>query len=446
MKKINSSTIDLTSSPIMYSLLLFTVPIIISTIFQQLYNAADSIIVGNFLGEGALAAIGSTAAIYELIVGFALGIGNGMSIVTARFYGIKNFEMLKKATAQSILIGLVISIIIMFVGHFSIYTLLQALNTPSDIIQNAYEYIYVIMIFVIVTFTFNLGTGLLRSVGNSIAPLVILVISSVVNVVLDIIFISQFNMGISGAAYATVISQFVSAVGCILYLYFKVPILIPKREDFKLDKELLKELFLQGLSMGFMSSIVSIGSVILQIAVNQFGTIIIAAQVTARRIQSFFIIPISSLTTALTTFISQNYGAQKWNRIHQSLRYSIIISILWGALVAILMFFTADQFVTLISGSTNPVLIENARHYLFISTPLFGILGILLCLRNSLQGIGRKLEPLISSCIELAGKFLFLLFIVPFLGYLGIMICEPIIWVLMTIQLAYSFYKKPLQI
>ncbi|MBS4770629.1 MATE family efflux transporter [Carnobacteriaceae bacterium zg-ZUI240] len=434
---------DLTHAPIMRALILFAIPIFISTIFQQLYNAADTTIVGNFLGENALAAVGSTAAVFELIVGFALGIGNGMSIVTARFFGANDLNRVRQSAAHAIMVGVGISLMVMIIGHFGLHPLLQTLHTPAEIIDQAFSYIYIILMFVSVTFAYNLGAGLLRAIGNSVVPLIILVIASVINIVLDIVFITQLHTGIQGAAYATVIAQLFSAVSCFTYIYFKAPTLLPHQNDFKIDEALLKELLAQGLSMGFMSSIVSIGSVILQTSVNQFGPLIIAAQTTARRVQFFFLMPITSFGTALTTFVSQNFGAKQYARIRKAINYAFKCSMVWGIFVALLMYVVAEPLIIFISGSTHPVLVETAKTYIFIATPLFCVLGILLCLRNSLQGLGQKIQPLISSIIELVGKILFVLLIVPHMGYLGIMLCEPIIWVVMTTQLAYSFYRNP---
>lgn len=440
---IKSNQSNLTQLPILKTLITFAIPIFISTIFQQLYNAADTTIVGNFLGPQSLAAVGSTAAVFELIVGFALGTGNGMSIVVARFYGAGKINKVKQACAHAIVIGLMISFLVMIIGHFGLFPLLKFLNTPDAIIHDAFAYIYIVLMFILVTFAYNLGAGLLRAVGNSIIPLIILVIASLINVVLDIVFITTFNSGIQGAAYATVIAQLFSVITCFTYIFCKVPVLLPSKSDFVMDKRLLKELLSQGLAMGFMSSIVSIGSVILQTAVNQFGTTIIAAQTTARRVQFFFIMPITSLGSALTTFVSQNFGAKKYTRIRKAIAYAIQLSIIWGVFVAILMRFIAEPLIILVSGTNDILLVETAKNYIFIATPFFAVLGILFCLRNSLQGLGQKIQPVISSVIELIGKILFVLFIVPQLGYLGIMLCEPIIWVVMTSQLAYSFYNTP---
>ena len=212
--------VDLTKDPILKSLLIFAFPLFVANVFQQLYNTMDTMIVGNFLGDTSLAAIGACGAIYELLVGFALGVGNGLSIVTARSFGAKDENLLKKSVAGSIVIGILLTIILMLFSQFCLYPLLELLNTPANIINEAYDYIFMITIFVGVMFAYNLCAGLLRAIGNSVMPLVFLLISSVLNVGLDLLFITQFNMGIQGAAIATVIAQGVSAILCFYYILF----------------------------------------------------------------------------------------------------------------------------------------------------------------------------------------------------------------------------------
>ena len=438
MKKVKS--IDLLSSPIVSSLLTFALPILISNALQQFYNAADTTIVGNFLGFNSLAAIGATSAIYELIVGFAIGIANGMGIVVARHFGAGDIEKIKKAVAGSIVIGSVLSLAVMLVGGVWLYGLLRLVHIPENIIDEAYSYIYIIMIFFFLTFFYNWSASMLRAIGNSLTPLLILLLTSVINIGLDILFITKFNTGIKGAAIATVISQAISALLCIVYMYIKADILIPKLKHFKYNYYVYADLSTQGFAMGFMSSIVSIGTVILQTAVNGMGVTIIAAQTTGRRIMFFLMMPMSSLATALTTFVSQNFGAGNKSRIKSAVKYANIINTIWSIISAVFVYTLSIWLIRFISGSDDKELIANAKLYIAMATPFFWALGILFNLRNALQGMDRKIEPLISSCIELICKIAFVLFIIPVFGYMGVVLTEPIIWVLMVLQLAYSFY------
>lgn len=441
MKK---SQMDLTQGPILKTLILFALPIMVSNLFQQLYNTADTMIVGQFLGEQSLAAVGATSAIFELIIGFALGVGNGMGIVIARYYGAKEEDMIKKSVASTVMIGLVISGLVMLLGHFGLYGLLEKLGTPADIIDQSYSYIYLIMMGVGVTFAYNLGAGLLRAIGDSLVALYFLIFSACLNIVLDLFFITQLGLGVQSAGLATLLSQGLSAVLCYAYIAKKVKLLVPHHRHFRWDKELVLDLLGQGLSMGLMFSIVSIGTVILQTAINGFGVLIIGAQTTARRIMAFALQPLTATAASMTTFVSQNLGANKPKRIIEGVKKASLIALVWGLSVTVLLYAFSPALIRLISGSNKAELVNNARLYLMICTPFFPILGCLFILRNSLQGLGQKLTPLLSSFIELVGKIVFVLLVIPRLGYLGVMLCEPLLWLPMTAQLFLAYRKHPL--
>ena len=363
--------VNLVKDNILKALIVFAMPILISNIFQQLYNTMDTMIIGNILGDKSLAAIGACAAVYELLIGFALGIGNGLSIVIARAYGAGDKKLLK--------------------------------------------YISTITIFVGVMFAYNLLAGLLRAIGNSLMPLVFLIISSVINVILDLVFIGKFNMGIKGAAVATVIAQGISAVLCLIYIVKKCKILIPDKNCFKLDRGLYGELVGQGLSMGFMMSIVSAGTIILQSAINSLGYLIIAGHIAARKLNSFCMMPGATVGMALATFVSQNKGAKEYKRVRQGVKVANILVISWGIVISIILFFTAPLLVKGLSGSNEEIIINNGALYLIINAPFYTVLGILLNLRNSLQGLGEKLIPLISSVIECLGKCIFVALLILYL-------------------------------
>lgn len=437
---LNTKT-DLLKGNILKSLLIFAIPLFISNLFQQLYNTADTMIVGHFLGDTSLAAIGACSAVYELLVGFALGIGNGMSMVVARSFGAGDKRLLKRAVAGSLVIGAAVTIVVMVTARIFLYPLLELLHTPQEIIEESYSYIFVVVMCVGVMFAYNLLAGLLRAIGNSVMPLVFLVVSSVVNIGLDILFITKFSMGIRGAAVATVIAQGFSALLCLMYILWKAKILIPERQDFRPEARLYGELAGQGLSMGFMVAIVSAGTVILQFAINELGYLIIAGHTAARKLNSFCTMPLMTMALATSTFVSQNRGANQRERIIKAVRYSNWISVFWAVFITVVLFLTAPALMKLLSGSTETAVIENGARYLRINAPFYSVLGVLLTMRNSLQGIGKKIVPLVSSVIELLGKIVFVIFLIPYLGYFGVIICEPVIWCLMCAQLVFTFYR-----
>lgn len=434
--------VDFLNGNIIQSLLIFAIPVFISNIFQQLYNTTDTIIVGHVLGENSLAAIGACSSVYDLLVGFALGVGNGMSIVIARIYGSKKYELLKKSVAGAIIIGLILCIVITIFSQMYLYNFLELLNTPHDIIGESYEYISLITLFVFVMFAYNICAGIMKSIGNSFIPLVFLIISSFANIIFDIVFIVYLKMGIKGVAIGTILAQALSSLLCILYIKKKYSLLVPTRNDFNIDKNLYKELLGQGFSMGLMMSIVSIGTVILQTSINSLGSIVIAGHTAARKISTFACMPCSTIASSLSVFVSQNNGAGLQDRINKGVKYGNIIVVIWSLIITIIMFLCSKSLVQIISGSSNPIILENGTRYLIFNAPFYSVLGILLNLRSSLQGLGKKIVPLISSIIECIGKILFVLFFVSSLGYFGIIICEPIIWCFMCMQLAYAFYRN----
>lgn len=433
---------DLLKGPVLQAILLFALPLFLSNMFQQLYNMVDTVIVGNHLGELSLAAIGASMAVFQLLVGFTFGFGGGFGIVVARCFGSGDDELLKKSVAGALVIGFSVVVFIMLIAVFFLKPILILLKTPPEIVDLAHDYIYIITIFVGVMFAYNLVSGLLRAIGNSFVPLLFLIFSSILNIALDIFFVIVLEQGIKGAAIATVIAQGISAVLSIIYVWKKEHELIPERRHFKVDKALYKDLFGQGLSMAMMFALVVIGTVIIQYAINQMGYLIIAGHTTARRILSMFAIPLSSLGLTASTFISQNKGANHGDRIIKGYRYSIIAGIIWCVLVSIITWLFSEDLVRLISGSTEPVVLETGSQYLVFNIPMMVILSALFVSRHALQGLGEKIKPLISSIIELIMKIVFVAFIIPVMGYKGVIISEPVIWVFMTAHLMYAFYTN----
>ena len=434
---------DLLHGPIFKNLLLFMLPILVSNLFQQLYNTVDTMIVGNVLGDTALAAIGSCGSIYELLVGFGIGIGNGLSIVAARSYGAQDEALLKRTVAGSLVIGLCASFVITTAGFFGLRPLLQLLDTPAEILEDAYRYIIVIDLGVLVMFLYNLCAGLLRAIGNSVMPLVFLLISSGLNVALDLWFIAGLGMGVQGAAVATVIAQGISVVLCILYVMRRVPLLLPARKHWAVGQHLYWELFSQSISMGLMSSIVSAGSVVLQYGINGLGTLVIAGHTAARKLFSFTAMPVMAMASACSTFVSQNCGANQPERVRKGMKEIALYSVVVAVLAIFLMQLGAEWMVQLISGSNEPVVLENGARYLLWNAPFYSVLGVLLATRYALQSLGQKVLPLFSSVIELVGKVVFVLFFIPKFAYNAVILCEPIIWCFMAAYLVLVYLHDP---
>ena len=431
---VNRGSVDLLHGSIFKSLLLFALPVFVSSIFQQLYNLADTVIVAHYLGDAALASIGATTAIYDMMVGFAIGIGSGLSVVTGRSFGSGDRDLLKRSVAHALYIGVGVSLLVTILAQLLLPTLLRALNTPADILDTAYSYISVITLFTIVMFSYNLLSGLLRAIGNSLMPLIFLICSSFLNVGLDILFITKFSLGVAGAAYATVLSQAISAVLCLIYLLYCAKLLVPQRQHFRFSRKLFGEMLGQGLAMGLMQSIVAAGTVVLQYGINSLGTLIIAGHTTARKIYMFFLMPFSSMSQAISAFASQNRGAKQRDRIRKAMRCLYIYDASMAAFMAIFMQLFAESLVKLISGTSDPTIIHNATFYLKVVGPSYFLLAVLIQTRTALQGIGSKILPTLSSITELVVKFLFVVALIPYFGYNAVVFCEPVIWGIMSLQ------------
>lgn len=443
MAQKKSTQVDLLHGPIMKNIVIFMIPIFISQAFQQLYNAVDTALVGNILGENSLAAIGACATIFELIIGFAMNMANGFSLVIGRAFGAQEDERIRKAVAGSIVIGVLVGIMIMIVAHFGLVPLLRLINTPEEIFAESLSYVRIIAMFCLVTFAYNLIAGILRAIGNSVMPLVFLIVSSLLNIALDYIFMAKLNMGVAGAAYATVLSQGVSAVLSLIYMLRKEKELIPHVSDFKAGKEMYADLAGQGFAMAFMGSIVTIGSIILQSGINGLGTEVIAGHIAARKVYSITMLPFIGMSVAISTFVSQNRGANQGDRILTAMKDAYIFDVAAAAGITVLLHFAAPSLVRLISGSSSEVILYNGSRYLYVVGPFYAVLGMLIQTRFALQGLGSKWIPLISSVIECGGKILFNYLLIPRFGYTAVIWCEPLIWCAMEIQLYYSYRKNP---
>ncbi len=438
-----SSSVDMLHGPILKSMLMFAIPLFFSSVFQQLYNTMDTVIIGHTLGDEALAAMGAAGAVYDLLMGFSFGIGAGLAVVTARSFGSGDMDYLKKSVASSVVIGACITAVITVSVQFVLYPFLEVLNTPPEIIEQSYEYVSTITLFIVVMFAYNLCAGLLRAIGNSVMPLVFLILSSVLNIALDIFFITNLQMGVRGAAVATVIAQGVSVVCCLVYIAKKAKIMIPGKKHFVWDKELYQEMLAQGLSMGFMNCIVTAGTAILQSGINSLGYLVIAGHTAARKLLQFLMMPNIAMNQTISTFVSQNRGAGEVGRIRRAMKYAYLYGVVVATAATVLMLIFAPAAVRLISGSSESVVLENGALYLRVVAPCLAILGVLNPCRLGLQAIGQKVLPLFSSVIELFGKILFVAVMIPKFQYMAVIFCEPVIWCFMVAELLPAFWRNP---
>lgn len=422
------------------AILYFSIPIIIGSLFQQLYNVVDTAVIGYVLGDNSLAALSSTTSIYTLIINFASGLTSGFSVIISQLFGAGNQSRMRRAVSLTYALTLIISIVLTVVCMIGINPLLKLLNTPTEIFAEASEYLRIILLFLVVTTLYNALASILRSVGNSKVPLIALIIATIINIILDILFVKYFSMGVAGAAYATVIAQAFSCIYCFVYIHRKSSHLRFAFSELTLDLPMIRDLLNAGFSMALMLVVVAVGSVILQGGVNSFGPQIITAHNTARKIDTLLSIPIGSISTASATFAGQNYGAGRMDRVKAGMGITAGISAVWCVISTTCAFAFGGTLVTLLTGTSDALIVETAVLYMRINVPFTLALGVLLSIRSCLQGIGRTLVPILASVFEFAAKVIGVQFVIPALGYVGICILEPVIWVVGAILVAINFF------
>lgn len=437
-----AKTKDLTQGNVAKLLLFFAFPTLLSNVFQQFYNLADTAIAGHILGDNALVAIGASSTVNSLVLSFAWGLNGGFGIIIAQCFGAKDFKKLKKSVAISLSINVLFSLIVCIFGIFMSRPMLQALNTPEARLNEANSYISVILVFIIVPMLYNLEAVILRSLGDSKTPLYFLIFSSVLNIILDYVLIKFTQMGVKGAAVATVLAQLLSVILCFVVILKNFKIIRLKKNDFHFSASLFKNMMSAGMAMAVMNSIFSIGSIIMQGSINALGEDIIAAHLGSRKVAEMFMQPLVTIGTACSTFVGQNYGALKIGRIKASIKYSTIYSLIWSVFTFFILWFFGGQIARLVTGSASQVVFDNTQMYLRINAPFYFVLGLLFTLRFSIQSVDRKMPPIISSSMELVSKIAAAYLFIPLWGYLGACIAEPLSWTLGAIYLLFVFKKE----
>ena len=441
MATAQSRVTDMTRGDPVRLLLNFSAPLFLSNLLQQFYNLADTALAGHILGDAALAEIGATAALYGLIMNFAFGMNNGLALTVSRLFGAGDEKGVRRATAWMLaLAGATAAVLtVVFVGVRR--PLLVLLQVPEASIDGALAYLTLILLGIPLTMAYNMEAALLRAIGNSLTPLYFLLFSTVLNIGLDIAFMGPLQLGVGGAAAATVVAQGISAVLCGWYIIRNYPALHFTRNAFANGKNFAGNMFWAGLSMGLMSAIYNIGSVVLQSSINALGSTYIAAQVAARRFAELFFIPGGALGIAVATYSSQNLGAGHRSRIMKGVTTALGIYFVWWVFVMLFVFFLSDPAVRAITGTNDEVIISNAVLYLKISAPVIPPMAVLVIVRNMLQGIQHTIEPLLASGLELIGKVIFGVWIVPAVGYTAVCVCEPVTWVICFVFILGALYR-----
>ena len=437
-----SRVLDMTRGDPFRLVLQFSLPLFCSNLLQQVYNLTDTALAGHLLGSAALAEIGATAALYGLIMNFAFGMNNGLALTVSRCFGAGEREGIRRAVGWMVTLSAAVSIVLTTVSLLGRGALLQVLQVPAEVWDGAAAYLTVILLGISLTMLYNMEAALLRAVGNSVTPLLFLLFSSVLNVGLDAAFMGPLGMGVRGAAVATVLAQGISAVLGAVYLVRSYPELHFAPAHFKKStRRAVMNMFWAGMSMGLMSAIYNLGSVALQSSINALGSVYITAQTAARRMAEMYFIPGGALGIGVATFSSQNLGAGRRSRIWQSVRAALKIYFVWWLFVLAFTFLLGEPVLRLITGSSDARIISNAMLYLKISVPIIPPMAVLVILRNMLQGIRHTVEPLLASALELIGKVIFAVWLVPVWGYRAVCFCEPTTWIICFVFILLAVWR-----
>ena len=425
-------------------ILLFSIPVLLGNLFQQFYNMVDTVIVGQYLGEDALAAVGSTGCIMFLVLGFANGIAQGFGVMVSHAFGAKDFKRLQHYVALSLMLTAIVSAVLSVITVIGSRQLLLWLNTPENIVGLADSYIRVIFGGILCTMAYNVASGILRGIGDSKTPLYFLIFSSALNIVLDIFLIVVVKMGTAGAAYATVISQGVAAVLCFIVMFRKHDILRTSREDYYWDNQGILRMLSIGIPMALNYSITAIGTMILQSAVNVFGSSTVAAFTAASKVSSIATQTFPTLGTAMATYCGQNLGAGKYKRIYQGMRQAFYLCFVAAAIAALICGCAGPFMLKWFISNPSTETMSAAMQYLYAISGFMIPLGWIFIYRNGLQGLDHGFIPMLSGVVELVSRFAVIAVAAKPCGYLGVCFADPAAWLVTGIMLliAYLVWKR----
>lgn len=419
----------------------FFLPMVFGMLVQQTYIMVDTIIVGKYLGVDALAAVGSTSSVNSMIIGFCLGICNGFAIPVAQKFGEKNFSDLRRFVANGAYLVIAFSAVMTVVTGLLCRQILLWMNTPANIIDGAYDYIFIIFMGIPAAFLFNLVSGILRSMGDSRTPLIFLVISSFLNVFLDLYLIIGLNMGVAGAGWATVISQAVSGLGCLIYMKKKFRILKMSRAEVRADRHIMMILCNMGIPMGLQYSITALGSIIIQTAVNGLGSTAVAAVTAGSKISTFFCCPFDAIGSTMATYGGQNIGAGKLDRIHAGLKSALRIGFGYSIFAFVFLYLFSDKIALLFMDAGETEILSGVRWFLLVNAALYIPLAMVNIFRFLIQGMGYTKLSVLAGVSEMAARSFVGLCLVPFFGYAAVCFSNPSAWIAADLFLIPSYFK-----
>ena len=429
----------MTSGPSLPLILKFTLPLLLGNVLQQTYSLVDAAIVGRFLGIDALASVGASTSVVFLILGFCNGCCGGFSIPVAQKFGARDHVTMRRYVSVSLKLAAGMSVAVAVVTSLLCGFILRSMQTPDNIFDGAYIYLLITFIGVPCTFFYNLLSCIIRALGDSKTPFWFLLLSTVLNIVLDLFFIIVLGWGVAGAGIATVVSQGVSALLCYIYMYRKFEILRTEPEDRIFRRDLAGELLAIGVPMGLQFSITAIGSIMLQSANNALGTACVAAFTAAMRIKMFVMCPLDALGMAMATYTGQNYGAGKPDRILSGVKSATLVMVEYSVVIAAVMWALADKFALLFISPSETEIMKDTVLFLHINTSSFILLGSLSILRYTIQGAGYTRLSIFSGVSEMIARVLVSLYLVPALKFVGVCLGDPTAWLFANLFLIPAF-------
>lgn len=433
-------TKDMTSGNPLKLIIGFAIPMFLGMLFQQFYSMVDTVIVGKFLGVGPLAGVGSTSSLNFLVIGFCTGVCNGFAIPVSQMFGAKRDSELRRFVANSAWLCVIFSVVITTAIVACCRPLLTLMHTPEDIFEYAYVYIVIIFLGIPTTFLYNVTAAIIRSLGDSRSPVVFLAIASGINIVLDIVFIVAFHMGVEGPALATVISQGISGLLSLFSMKKKFEILRISKEEWKMRGPYMKTLCYMGIPMGLQYSVTAIGTLVIQAAINGFGSMTVAGVTAAQRINAFISCPIEAIGATMAPYSGQNMGASKLDRVGKGLRDASLLGFVISAVLFVFVLLTGKQLSLLFLDTADAQVVAYSYRFLVFTAAGYCLLVLVNTVRFTIQGMGFSVFAITSGVLEMIARSLAGLVVVPLIGYTGICLAHPMAWIFADAFLIPAFF------
>ncbi|MBR6408636.1 MAG: MATE family efflux transporter [Alphaproteobacteria bacterium] len=438
---------NLTQGSPLKLIFMFCLPILIGNLFQQLYNISDILIVGRLIGVHALAAVGATAPIFFVFLLISFGFAGGLTVVTAQRFGANDLKGMRASMTHAFMASGVLSVLMSVILIFFLKPILRLMNVPSEIEHDAYVFMSILSFGLVIMVFYNLFFGFVRALGDSKTPLYFLIFSTILNIALNFVLIYFFKFGVAGSALGTVLSISIAFLLFVFYVYRKFPIIHLQKSDWRFNKKMLKEQLSISIPMSVQFSVLSISMMVIQSACNSFGSDVIAAFTAALRIEQLATQPLLALGITMATFSAQNWGAGKLSRIRQGVRLTAITSLIISVLMSLMVRYVGKNMISIFLNENNDFITNVGKTYLSISTLFYFFLSMIFIFRNTLQGMGKAILPLMASLTELFVRSFAAVYLAKKMGYTGIFYASPIAWVgaMLVVTIGYFITIKKIK-